>query len=57
MNRKLFTFGGVGTNAIGELEMFDEETLEFKNLSKYHSKLNQVSFNNTPNISRTNTGL
>ena len=39
MNRKLFTFGGVGTSAIGELEMFDEDTLEFKNLTKYHSKL------------------
>ena len=57
MNRKIFSFGGVGTSAIGELEMFDEETLEFKNLTKYHNKLHQVSFNNTPNISRTNTGL
>ena len=57
MNRKLFSFGGVGTSAIGELEMFDEDTLEFKNLTKYHSKLNSVSFNNTPNISRTNTGI
>ena len=57
MNRKIFSFGGVGTSAIGELEMFDEETLEFKNLTKYQTKLNQVSFNNTPNISRTNTGL
>ena len=27
MNRKLFSFGGVGTSAIGELEMFDEDNL------------------------------
>ena len=35
VNRKLFTFGGVGTNAIGEIEVFDEETLELTKLTKY----------------------
>ena len=35
MNRKLYTFGGVGTNAIGEIEVFDEETLELTKLTKY----------------------
>ena len=50
--RKLYTFGGVGRHAIGEIEAFDEETLEFAKLSKHSAKPHGVKFTNSTNITR-----
>ena len=50
--RKLYTFGGVGRRAIADIELFDEETLEFAKLSKYSGKPLGVKFTNTTNLSR-----
>ena len=57
LNRKLYTFGGVGRSAIGDIEEFDEETFEFCKLSKYQGRPNQVSFTKTPNVPRASNLL